>query len=406
MIKLLPLFFVFLFFSCKSKGDQETLAPITELEAKDLKVTEKIKKKDYAQFLKHYDRFFQTNFNVSECPGAAVVIVKDSSVIYQRGFGVKKVGTKDSVDIETVFRIASLSKGVTATLVGNMVDRGELHWNQNINELLPTFKFKNQKQSNRLEIRHVLSHTTGLYQYTFSNLIQQGASLEQIISNFKHSGVIAREDAEYRYQNAMFAILEKVITKKTNQSFSELLQQRLFKPAGMDLASSSYVEIKNSDNIALPHQWNHYSKKYYLTKLHNKYYNVAAAGGINASIKDMGQYLKILLGNRPDIISKASLEDIFNPYICTSNSNKMYVNLWDGVTDSYYAFGWRVLEYRGRKIVYHGGNVNQYKSQLLIDIENQIAICVLFSGPNPFNGAVMPTFLSYYDFYTDMSKLH
>jgi len=50
-------------------------------------------------FLGHYDKFFATNFNVSECPGAAVVIVKDTTVIYKKGFGVKQINTQDSVDV-------------------------------------------------------------------------------------------------------------------------------------------------------------------------------------------------------------------------------------------------------------------------------------------------------------------
>ena len=50
------------------------------------------------------------------------------------------------------------------------------------------------------------------------------------------------------------------------------------------------------------------------------------------------------------------------------------IMLWD----------WRILDYRGRRIMYHGGNVNQYKTQILIDPENKIGICVLFNAPNPF----------------------
>ena len=123
--------------------------------------------------------------------------------------------------------------------------------------------------------------------------------------------------------------------------------------------------------------------------------------GINASIGDMGEYLKVLLGHRPDIISKESLADLFNPVICTSDKDT-YVNLWDGVSDSYYAIGWRILDYRGRRVIYHGGNVNEYKTQLLVDPDNGIAICALFNAPNPFNGPVMPTFLNYYDFYKEM----
>lgn len=354
-------------------------------------------------FLDHYDKFFATNFNVSECPGAAVVIVKDSTVVYKKGFGVKKIHTQDSVDVHSVFRIASLSKGVTAVLAGNMVDRNELKWDQNVKESVAIFDLRDKEQASRLKVDHLLSHTTGVYPYTFTRLIQQGMSLEQIVKSFKRKGVVSKEGAGYGYQNAMFSVIEKIMENQTQKTFELLLKERIFNPSGMKTASSTFLDIKSNDNVAFPHSYNHYSKKYRLDNLHKNYYNVAAAGGVNASISDMGEYLKVLLGYRPDVISEKRLSDIFNPVICTSQEDT-YVNLWDGVTDSYYAMGWRILDYRGRRIVYHGGNVNQYKTQLLIDPDNKIAICVLFNGPNPFNGPVMPTFLNYYDFYKDMKK--
>ncbi|MDY8136740.1 serine hydrolase domain-containing protein [Aquimarina sp. 2201CG5-10] len=386
----------FMLFGCQSQQSKE----VVTVTAKKPEVE---KKDSLSLFLEHYDKFFKTNFNVSECPGAAVVIVKDSTVIYKKGFGVKKIHTEDSVNVNTVFRIASLSKGVTAVLAGNLVDKGELSWNQKIKESLQTFDLKDRDQANRLKVSHVLSHTTGLYKYTYSKLINRGLSIDQIIKSFKHKGVVSREGTEYEYQNAMFSVIEKVMEQQTNQSFETLIKERVFAPSGMHNASSTYSAISQSNNIALPHRWNHYSKEYYLTDLHKNYYNVAAAGGVNASISDMGEYLKVLLGYRPDVISEESLTDIFNPVICTSDKDT-YVNLWDGVTDSYYGMGWRILDYRGRRVIYHGGNVNQYKTQLLVDPENKIAICVLFNAPNPFNGPVMPTFLNYYDFFSDITN--
>ncbi|MBP2832542.1 beta-lactamase family protein [Aquimarina sp. U1-2] len=379
-----------------------TSAPIKNVEIEEK--APKVSKQDSLDFfLAHYEKFFATNFNVSECPGAAVVIVKDSTVVYKKGFGVKKIGTQDSVDVHSVFRIASLSKGMTAILAGNLVDRHELEWNQYVKASVPSFSLKDRDQAGRLRVKHLLSHTTGLYPYTYTRLIQNGFSLDQIIKRFRRKGVVSKEGVSYGYQNAIFSVIEKVIENQVEKSFDSLLKERIFTPATMLNASSTYEEIKANNNVALPHSYNHYSKKYKLDRLHKNYYNVAAAGGINASISDMGEYLKILLGNRPDIISSLSLKKIFNPIICTS-SDDTYVNLWDGVSDSYYAMGWRVLEYRGRRIMYHGGNVNQYKTQLVVDPDNKIAMCVLFNGPNPFNGPVIPTFLNYYDFYLDTTS--
>ena len=384
------------FVSCNTPKPKENVSSTQE--------RPKISKKDSLSFfLGHYEKFFATNFNVSECPGAAIVIVKDSTVVFKKGFGVKKIHTQDSVNVNTVFRIASLSKGVTAILAGNLVDHKELKWDQKIKESLRAFDLKDKAQADRLRVDHLLSHTAGLYPYTYSRLIQSGFSIDRIISSFKNKGVVAKEGIDYEYQNAMFSVIEKVMENNTKKPFEILLKERLFDPAGMHNASSTFSEIKSNTNVALPHSYNHYSKKYRLDKLHKNYYNVASAGGVNASVSDMGEYLKVLLGYRPDIISKESLTDVFNPIICTSDKDT-YVNLWDGVTDSYYAMGWRILDYRGRRIIYHGGNVNQYKTQLLVDPDNKIAICVLFNAPNPFNGSVVPAFLSYYDFYLDAIK--
>lgn len=289
-------------------------------------------------------------------------------------------------------------------MAGNLVDHKELAWGHFVKNSVANFDLKNKAQAARLTVNHLLSHTTGLYKYTNSKLIHKGLPLSTIISGFKNVSTVAKEGTEYEYQNAAFSVVEKVMEKETGKTFETLLKERLFIPAGMKQASSSYEDIKRNDNVALPHKWNHYSKKYSLAKLHQNYYNVAAAGGVNASISDMGEYLKVLLGYRPDIISEKSLRDIFSPMICTSDK-KTYVNLWDGVTDSFYAKGWRILEYRGRTVIYHGGNVNQYKTQLMVDPENKIAVCVLFNGPNPFNGPVIPTFLSYYDFFTAVEKM-
>ncbi len=365
----------------------------TKVEVKDL----------FKDFLRHYEQFFTTNFNISGCPGAALVIVKDTTVVFKKGFGVKEINTRDSVDVNTVFRIASLSKGITAVLAGNLVDHDQLRWDQLIKESVTRFGLKDVAQADRLQINHVLSHTTGLYQYTHTKLIERGLPLERIIPRFRWKGVVAREGTEYEYQNAVFSVVEKVMENNTEKTFDELLKERLFVPAGMCNASSSYTEIIQNTNVALPHTFNHYAEAYKLVPIHKNYYNVAAAGGVNASISDMGEYLKVLLGLRSDIISKQALEAIYNPMICTSTED-VNVNYWDGVTDSFYGKGYRIIEYRGRTLIYHSGNVNQYKSELLVDREHGIAVCALFNAPNSVSPVVIPAFLNYYDFYRDLAN--
>ncbi len=385
-----------LFFCCK-KVEQKS--------EEEVEIVEEVVDPDvsFQNFIDHYERFFKTNFQISECPGAALVIIKDSTVVLKKGYGVKAVNTIDSVDVNTVFRIASLSKGVTSVLAGNLVDHNELKWNQLIKASINRFSLRDREQAERIEVNHLLSHTTGLYKYTHTKLIHKGLPLDRIIPQFRYKGVIAKEGVDYEYQNAIFSIIEKVMEKETNVPFDQLIQERLFIPARMYNASSTYNAIKSNDNVALPHSFNPYAKRYNITSIHKNYYNVAAAGGVNASITDMSEYLKILLGYRPDIISPQALATVFNPFICTNNED-INVNYWEGVVDSFYAKGYRILDYRGRTLIYHSGNVNQYKAELMVDPENKIAICALFNAPNLLSPVTVPTFLNYYDFYINMNK--
>ena len=147
----------------------------------------------------------------------------------------------------------------------------------------------------------------------------------------------------------------------------------------MKNASASYEGIIQNQDVAYPH----YFRKGQLRKsnITRKYYNAAPAGGVNASIWDMANFLISATGHKPWIIGQATLDELYTPQINT-NIKYRYFGGWPKMRRSYYGLGFRILEYDNKKVVYHGGYVNGYRSGMAFLPDDNIGICILtnYSG--------------------------
>ncbi len=359
------------------------------------------KKEQLQSFLSHHEQVFKTNFGATECPGAAIAIVKDSTVIYLKGFGLREIGKPDSVDVNTVFRIGSLSKGFSTVLVSLLVKKGILNWEDRVIDYLPYFALKDTAQTKRIKIKHLLSHTTGLPRHSLIEMIEDGKTMQEMIVKLKKLKLEGEEGITFNYQNVTFSIIQEIIKVKTNKTIEQWMKEEIFSKANMKHASMSYEELMNEPNRAMPHV-RQGDDEFVIREIHDKYYNTAAAGGVNASITDMAQWLQILLGNRPDITPKGSLDYIFTPFI--THEELSYFDNWSGITKSSYGMGWRIWEYKGRKIIGHGGSVNDYKTELAFDPQSRVGICFMFNAQNYYARVAVQNFFEMYYMYEDMSR--
>lgn len=384
---LYPLFFIIFIAAIFYTRNDEEIAPLPNTEEESFILSDSTR-----SYLAEFERDFNSGMSQRGIPGGAVVIIQGSNVIYQKGFGVKVKGTTDSVDVHTVFRLGSVSKGFASVLAGTYVDGGILSWDDPIISHLPDFQLNDQNQAERVEIKHVLSHTTGLPRHAYTNLVEDGLTLSRIIPRFKDVALINKEGEQLAYQNAAYAIVEKVIEANEDSTFSNALREKLFEPLEMYSSSSSYKDLFDNNNKAMPHLFHSRRNGLMPASISKKYYNAISAGGINASISDMGKWLLMLTGNKPDIISPEVLDEIYEP-LATIN-NRRFSRYWDGVNRSHYGLGWRILDNHGQEIVYHGGYVNGFRSEIAFDPERQIGICILFNSPNSYALQVIPEFFN------------
>jgi Beta-lactamase class C and other penicillin binding proteins len=345
------------------------------------------------RLLEDFDRFMADTLARAGVPGAAVVIVYDTAVVFQRGYGLRRLGTSDSVDVHTVFRIGSLSKGFTGVLAGLLVREERLCWDDCVRNYVPEFTLNPPTYAAQVQLTHLLAHTTGLPYHAYTNLVEAGYDLRTIAQRFGHFRIKHRPGEIYAYQNAAFALVGEMMHVATGKPFGELLQERIFKPIGMSQASTDRHTMLAAANIAWPHE--HTRAGLRPVPITSRYYNAAPAGGVNASAADMGAWLLLLLGNRPDVVPLEVLDEVFRPRVRTDGERR-YSHIWGQHVVPYYGLGWRILAGEADTIVYHGGYVNHYRSEIALDRRRRIGICVLFNTPTPVAGIAIPTFWQMY----------
>lgn len=327
-------------------------------------------------------------------PGAAIAIVHDSSIVFIQGFGVRTIGESPKVDQHTVFRIASVSKCFASMLTGIMVEDSVLKWDDKIIKYLPEFCLKSSDQTANLSVRHVLSHTTGLPYHTFTNMVEEGKDIHTLLGKLQEVNLNGRVGESYSYQNVAYSLIGEVINTATGKTYEQQMMERIFKPLNMKDASISYDAIIHNTNIAKPHRMQR-RKGWILSKITDTYYNVAPAGGVNASITDMANWMTALLGDREDVIKKTTLDEIYKPHIKARSKNRNYGRT-HRVTNSYYALGWRVLHYPNDTLIYHGGYVNGFRSEVGINRKENIGICILANAPGDLADTGIPMFFNMY----------
>lgn len=355
------------------------------------------------RYLSEFKKYLATSLKDTSFPGAGVVIVKGSQILYIKGLGVKKITEPtDSVNIHTVFRIASVSKGFASVLTGIFVYKGLLKWDDKVVTYLPGFKLQNPTYTNQLTVRHLLSQTTGLPRHTFTNMIEQGIEYPVLRDKLVEVPLTAAPGEVHSYQNVAYSVISDILEKITGKTYGTLLKEYIFIPLKMNDASTTLAELEKSPDHAFPHI---VTRKGFLpVKNTNEYYSYLPAAGINASISDLGNWLKALLGSNPEILKPEMLKEVFAPEIETPRRRKYSFMRWMPLQKSYYAMGWRVLIYNHDTLLYHGGGVKGFRAEIAFSPAHKIGIAVICNAPGKFINNTVPAFFDLFYKYHELDE--
>jgi len=385
----------------QSRDTSEAAENTAEIEIKPAPKPER-KPTEIDGLLQQYDSLITAQFKETGSVGAAVAVTYKDQIAYMKCFGVKKVGTHDSVDQHTIFRLASVSKTISGVLAGILDEQDIINLDDKVVDYIPGFKLKSQKSTREITIRNLLSHTTGLVPHAYDLMVEDKVPLRKIMNRLAEVNIAAPPGKVYAYQNVMFSLLDTITTEKTSVRYPLLLKDKLFIPFGMKDASADFQSFKNADNKAYPHSGAH--GHYRALRLNDRYYNTAPAAGVNASISDMAHFMLALLNKKNSIVNNELRQTVFTPQI-NSHLSRSYLHRWDKVDSKQYAIGWRIIGYKGRKVAYHGGYVQGYRAEIALCEKEDVGIVFLCNSPNSIAAESIPDFLNLFFEYKDKNGI-
>lgn len=347
----------------------------------------------FQQFLAQYERELRQALTEEGVPGAAWAVVRKGIVATVGTYGVKMAGQDAPVNPGTLFRVASLSKGMTGILAGRAVESGLLDWSSPYCAFPPPHPQSDIEGLETLELQHFLTHTTGLPRHTYSNLLNMGRPYANILDMLPLVEQVHAPGTYHNYQNVLFNLAADMLEGAAGQPFEVLADELLFQPLGMYRASVGYDSFVADANAATPHQ--RISAGYAPAVVEPNFYEVPAAAGMNASINDMARWLLAVSGYRKEILSEPLLESVLCPVIPIPAARIMHSN-WAPLDAGFYAMGWRVFEKNDQQIIGHSGYVNGFRAEIAFSPDEEIGIVLLTNAPNQTVGAAVPSFFNAY----------
>ncbi len=310
-----------------------------------------------------------------DLPGVAVCIVKDTQVVLLKGYGVKQMNTKDSVNENTLFMIGSNTKAFTATALATLDYEKKLSLDDKVTKWIPEFKLDNKLAGEQAIIRDLLCHRLGFetfqgdFTYWKSNLTR-----EEVIEKMSHVKAIYPFRTTWGYTNAAFLTAGQIIPKATGLQWEDYIKQKIFDPLGMTrtLALSKY--LPNATNKAVPHT---ILDGKLITEPFPNIDNLAPAGTICTSVNDISKWVTMLLNNGTyngeRIIPAQAIAATRTPASIIGN----YKPFFNEGHFSLYGLGFELNEYEGREIVSHTGGVTGFVSSVTLIPEEHLGIVVL-----------------------------
>ena len=331
---------------------------------------------------------------VPRLPGIAIAVIAEGKIKVLQAYGVKRAGTREFIDTDTAFRLASCSKTIAGTTAGILVNDGILNWTTPVVSVLPNVQFSNPRYGNQLSLRDILSQSTGLPTHSGDNYIEEGLPFDAVVQKLKSVNFVCPPGKCYAYQNVSFSLFDGIVRNKTGKPYEQYVQEKLFNPLGMQTASFGLTGLKAHNNYALPHVAT--NRGWYTEKITENYYRMHPAAGANASITDMARWVLAQMGHNPDVLSPSILNTIHDKVTKNTPAQSHY-GARDGVTDTHYGIGWRIFDYRGDKnFVHHGGYVLGFQSQMVFNAELQIGMVAL-SNSNKMPTNIIFDFLDAYE---------
>jgi CubicO group peptidase (beta-lactamase class C family) len=300
-----------------------------------------------AEFVPELDRLAVDVMADWKVPGAAVAVVQDGKVTLAKAYGRRDVEANLPVTTATQFLICSITKSFTATAVALLHNEGRLDWNMPVRDYMPEFRLSDAVATERVTVRDLLCHQTGLPRHDWVHFAGDRAPAE-MLGVMRHLELSRDIRAAWQYNNLCYNAVGLLIERISGQGYEAFTRLRLTDRLGMNV-SFTLDDLEASLDSARPYMM-HEDTRLPAMRLPIR---TVAAGAINTSVRDIANWMLLHLGKGEfeggRLLPAALIGELHAPRVY--NTSPSYAEFGE----AHYGLGFQSNSYRGDRVVFHGG---------------------------------------------------
>lgn len=315
-------------------------------------------------------------------PGFAVLVKKSSSIIFEKGYGVREFGQPGKIEPSTNFRLASVTKQFTAMAVMLLVHDGKLRYEDTLTHIWPDFP----AYGKAITVREMLTHTSGLPDYENLMEAEEKAhgprwSAEKQITDAEVLALLKAQTSglfapgtKWEYSNSGYVVLGLIVVKVSGMSYGRFLRERIFAPLSMN-STVVYVKGKNEVvNRAFGH-----TKEGDTFKVTDQSATSATLGdgGVYSNVEDLAKWDDALTSH--PLLSDKEMLPAWTPVKKADGSEYFWQRDQKQAkpVPVEYGFGWFLDPYQGHAREYHDGESIGFRSTIQRYVKNDLTVIIL-----------------------------
>lgn len=282
-----------------------------------------------------------------------VLVSKNGKIVYEKAYGYQDVEKNVLNTPNTIYQIGSTTKEFTAAVVLKLIENHQLSLDDKLSNYFPDFA-----RGNEITIKHLLTHTSGIYEILRDPLAFNGGtqprSKEQMLSFFMNKPLDFDPGTQYSYCNSGYMLLGLIIEKVTGKPYEQVVKDFILKPLEMKHTGFDFAGLQSRNKAVGYSKYTTTSKQASVPWDSTATY---AAGSLYSTVEDLYRWHNGLLNYK--VYSKASYEKATTPFL-------------EG-----YGLGCWVDMIYDKKVVSHGGNIFGFTGYFGRIQEEDVSIIIL-----------------------------
>lgn len=309
------------------------------------------------------DTYVEAQRQAQHIPGVSIAVVRGGQVVKARGYGLANVELDAPASAKTIYQSGSVGKQFAATAVMMLVEDGKIALDDPISRFLPD----TPPAWRDITVRHLLSHTSGIPEYTDKVDLRKDYTEDQLYRFAAAAPLDFAPGEKWSYSNAGYALVGMIIRKVTGRFYGDVLHDRIFAPLGMDTARV----ISEADIV--PNRASGY--RLVDGALKNQEWvapmlNTTADGALYLTVLDMAQWDAALYTER--LLKRSSLAAMWTP--ARLNDGQPAGGYDVGMA---YGLGWALGTQAGHRTIEHGGSWQGFKAHIARYVDDRLTVIVM-----------------------------